>query len=683
MRSNRVTVMYKRYLCLPIPWHSLQRPKLQGFEAPVAPTPGQQLAVALEEHEKWLDTGGREGVRADLRQWNLRDADLSLRDLRQAILVDADLSGANLYSANLEGASLLRCHLHGANLQEANLADTKGLREEQLSGADLNGARLPEGHVAFEGLRQVEELSKNAGRILVSLLLGCFYALLSNATARDAELLTNSGSSTLPIIDAPLPIIGFYIVAPLVLLALFLYLHLYMQRLWEEFARLPAVFPDGKMLDRKAYPWLLLSIVCAHSPRLRRSRPPLSRLQEIISVAIAWGIVPATLFLIWIRYLRAHEWFGTTVHIILLGVSLSGGVFLYRLAVTTLRQMHTRATETGVVVPSRPVYFAISLPATLLLLWYASYSAINGKPAEMRSAHAAWQHSSTWMPYLLGRAGCSPFADFTEATVSTRPANWRRSDDPDFALVAGAPLRNADLRFVRAQGAFLTNADLRKARLQGANLREADLQRANLQGADLEGANLQGANLQGADLQRANLRKANLWGANLRGAKLQGAKLENCELSYAQFQGGRLGSENMQAANLESAKLCGVKGNFTNFSGAKLVKADLSRAELNTADFTGAKLRSAVARGANLWGSDFRKSEIFWCDFSDTDLSTASFQQVEFWHVTLRGAKFLQTDLQAADLSRALGWTRTQFSTVSVNRNTVFPRGFGPFIEPK
>lgn len=59
----------------------------------------KQLTDILAKHAKWL-RGEEGGERADLREANLRGADLSRADLREANLSDADLSGARLnYSA--------------------------------------------------------------------------------------------------------------------------------------------------------------------------------------------------------------------------------------------------------------------------------------------------------------------------------------------------------------------------------------------------------------------------------------------------------------------------------------------------------------------------------------------------------------------------------------------------------
>ena len=140
----------------------------------------------------------------------------------------------------------------------------------------------------------------------------------------------------MPIIQTPVSIAGFYLAAPTILLVLYLYLHLYLQRMWEGMAELPAVFPDGRTLDRRVYPWLLSGLVSAHVPLLEDRRPPLSWLQVLLSVTAAWGLVPFTLFLFWGRYLVRHDWPWTIWHVVLLVTAVGFGFASYRLAVKTL-----------------------------------------------------------------------------------------------------------------------------------------------------------------------------------------------------------------------------------------------------------------------------------------------------------------------------------------------------------
>src|SRR5437868_5344636 len=88
------------------------------------------------------------------------------------------------------------------------------LRTGCLQGADLRGARLPDGCIADEALNLAEEVSKNTGNAFLSMLLACAFTWLTIATTRDVALLTNNATSKLPIINADIPILGFYMVAP-------------------------------------------------------------------------------------------------------------------------------------------------------------------------------------------------------------------------------------------------------------------------------------------------------------------------------------------------------------------------------------------------------------------------------------------------------------------------------------
>ena len=73
-----------------------------------------KLQEILQKHKKWLDGDNIEGVKADLFDADLRNADLCGADLRDADLRNADLCGADLRDANLRGANLCGADLRGA-----------------------------------------------------------------------------------------------------------------------------------------------------------------------------------------------------------------------------------------------------------------------------------------------------------------------------------------------------------------------------------------------------------------------------------------------------------------------------------------------------------------------------------------------------------------------------------------
>jgi len=151
-------------------------------------------------------------------------------------------------------------------------------------------------------------------------------------------------------------------------------------------------------------------------------------------------------------------------------------------------------------------------------------------------------------------------------------------------------LRGRRLRGAKFTSAFLPRADMSEARLQGADLWGANLQGANMTYAYLQGAEMSGAQLQGADLMWATLRGTHLERAQLQGAILMGAQLQGAILTGAQLQGANLMGAKLQGADLVGAKL----------QGAKLLGAQLQGADLREAQIEGANLRVAELYGATI-----------------------------------------------------------------------------------
>ena len=544
----------------------------------------EELKQILEAHRQWLESDGKEGKQADLsganlkraNLWeaNLQEADLGGANLQEVFLTKANLQKANLWEANLQeadlgGADLQKAYLPRANLQGANLGDTN-LKDADLTGADLQGAdltevkglseatlqnanfdevtgllgsefaradvtgtKLPEDIRDFKVLQVVEETSKNARKIFLSMLLGCAYSWLTIATTTDVNLLTNTAASPLPIIGTNIPIAWFYVAAPLILMLLYVYFHFYLQRLWEGLAGLPAIFPDGKRLDQRAYPWLLNGLVRRHFDRLQDARTTFGKLEELVTIFLAWWVVPVTLLAFWMRYLPRHEWWGTAFHIVLLTAAIWGAMVLYRIATSTLRG----ESRSAFVSAGTWLMPFVAVGITLL-----SLSAIENSRG-----------------FITSYVGYNTFAELREAEVSTKPSDYYKlTAQQKRESVKGANLRDRDLRGADAFKGFLINADLKGANLQGANLGFAKLQGADLSAAKLQGANLLGAQLQEANFNEANLQKATLGFANLQGANLGFAKLQGADLSAAKLQGANLGFAKLQGAKLFVAHLQGA-----------------------------------------------------------------------------------------------------------------------------
>ena len=414
---------------------------------------------------------------ANLDRTTLEKAHLRLANLQGALLAGANLEGADLREALLKGAKLDDAVFKDTNLQDADLQEVTGLFGKQLAGSIVAGAKLPEEIKVFGALENIKDACSNARTIFLWILVGCMYAMLTIGTTSDAALITNNLLSPLPIIGAKIPIVGFYIIGPLILLGFYFYFHLCMQNIWERLSTLPAVLPDGRTLDKAADPWLLVAMVQYHFEKLKDTRNLLSYFQRLISILLAWYSVPLSLMFLWQRYLRAHDGIVSAFHILIVISSIIYGFYTYRRAVTTLTRSSVPCCLFKKRGNGRFHYGEVTTGMAVVFLIFFSWGAMQGK---------------YWNAHLEGAELSIVQTDHKSGT-----------DRVDRQPIRPANLTGINLRGASASGVFLVNANL-----SGADLRKADLRFANLAGADLakvklEGTRLSEANLTGCDLKDA------------------------------------------------------------------------------------------------------------------------------------------------------------------------------------
>jgi uncharacterized protein YjbI with pentapeptide repeats len=474
-----------------------------------------ESAKILSVDESKADVSG-----ADLTAANLAHAILDGSNLSRAFLDHANFTGASVKGADLKDASL-----YGAILTDANLEGVSGLIDGQLAGSNLCRAKLPEDIARFSGVDQVAEISKQAKTLFLAVIGACVFCWLTIGMTRDAQLVLNNATSPLPVIQTKVPIASFYLIAPVVLLALYVYFHLYLQDLWSALSKLPAFFPDGRSVIERVYPWLMTGLGWSHVAGLKSSRPPFFRLRSFISFVTGWLLVPFTIFLFWGHYVRLHEPAGSVWHLVLLALALWFAVDFYRSAVKTLRGMDSRGWKVFALFPGW-----MRFPRGASLLGLAVVCACAAITTEAILGEPQWRG----IPYGTGLS-----VRLSHEELSEKGPDWQRlsgTADARLRTVKGANLKGKDLRGALANNSFLARADLFRTKLQGADLLGADLRRANLAFANLQRANLAWANLQGADLAFTNLQRAFLFTANLKGAKLQEANLSGANLQRADLR---------------------------------------------------------------------------------------------------------------------------------------------------
>jgi uncharacterized protein YjbI with pentapeptide repeats len=355
----------------------------------------------------------------------------------------------------------------------------------------------------------------------------------------------------------------------------------------------------------------------------------------VISTLLAYWAVPATIALMWMRYLVRQDLRGTSLHVLLFALSVSVATGLPSVVSRVIRTGELRRPTTRSVARLAFITFRapICFGLTLLAL---SIGVIHGIPADSDATQKYFSASPRrWASEAFRLVGYRPYADLTEATLVSPHARAANPNDAP-GDGSGPKLNENSLRYARAYravlggarlwradlaGAYLTEADLRNANLREAHLRDsvldhvradhallisADGSNANLTGADLRDSDMTYAVFENATFAGAKLGSASLYGANLRHTHWLRADLTRSDMRDTQLQDSEFSLANLELADFSGAKLTGSQFAGAQFKGTILLGADLRNTGLRGAVFTGAVLRDAPINGAQLDGADFR-----------------------------------------------------------------------------
>jgi uncharacterized protein YjbI with pentapeptide repeats len=623
------------------------------------------LAEILDQHKQWVESGGEIGVKADLCGVNLAKADLTGVNLQGAHLHRVNLAGADLSMANLRGASLVRASLHnanllgtelrGANLMGANLYGTDGLWFGRLGGTNLFDAVLPESISAVDSSKAIGDATKVARWFYFLTMSVSVLCLLLIANTRDDRLVLNASALPFGSFGNFLSMASLYLGGPLLLLILSLRFHFLLLRLWGSMAALPAVFPDGQTLEKDG-PWYLMGLVRRHFRWQGESRAAMTLFEAVLSTVLAYWIVPATLFFFWLRYLTRQDFRGTLLHVFLMTVSVATATSVPFVVSRVLRPGEIRRQKSKNVwrITLRTTRAALAVG---LILFVISVGVNRGLPSDhSASARESAADPRRWAAAVFQSIGYRPYADLTEAALSTPLPHGAAWTDENVAKIAGARLSEENLRYARAYRAFLVNAKLWRANLEGIYLSEADLRGANLREALLRSGTFDRAQFSHAVMVSANATGANFVASDLRFSDLSYGIFENAVLSNARVSGASL-----YAVDLRNAQLLRTDLSRTDMRDARLEHAELAFAVLEQTDFSSAKLGEARLTGAQCKGAIFL----------DADLKKADLRGASLAGAVLRGAETDGANFAGADLRGALGITALQACAAANGRSAL------------
>ncbi|WP_020683776.1 pentapeptide repeat-containing protein [Marinobacterium rhizophilum] len=524
---------------------------------------------------------------------------------------------------------------------------------------------------------RINELS-HAARPVWFMLLGYFaFAIITLLGVEDADFFIDSRQTQLPIVNVSIPTSSFFLFAPALGTALFVYFHFQLLKLWEALS-VPDARIDGKPLTEHVTPWLINDFGLWLRSDGSTGDRALSWLSNIIVFTLVFVAWPAALIVFWFRSFPAHDERTSLVIGAALVIALTA-LFQSILSAFSNLRLHRAYGGGRWHLVEVILITALALPIGTIS-WVATEDSREVWPislfdrvapswmAAIRDSFTLWPTDLAEVDIVLRSAGfleydvhrsnfrvewcrrqgllmeiCGPYVARDAATplhvVDARKKwclKWELPDDcktylnilnSDFDgawrierraainALESRNLREADLRNARLVLASLIGADLRRARLAGA-----DLSGAQLEGADLRAAQLTGAKLTWAKLEDANLREADLEGAHLFEAALEGANLRAAKLNRADLRAARLAGAELRSAQLTGAALSWANLEGTDLRGATLMRANLQAAKLDGADLFETGLEGADLRAAQLAGAYINRAK-----FESTDVKAATF----------------------------------------------------------
>ena len=411
-------------------------------------------------------------------------------------------------------------------------------------------------------LRNLEEASKNTRGIFYLYLGAVAYCFLTVVGTSDRRMALGE-KVVLPIVDVEVSLYGFFLIAPVLLLTVFSYFQLYLQRMQGLKRQLRS---HGEIEYRREYPWM---INIADSPEAGA----IGLLQKIVVLGALWWPLPLVLNVFYLWTIKLQD-------------PVLSGILRAEAAVGTIAVFFFwRAYR-----PEKriwKIHFMFMLAAMFSLpqlamdrYWPAVWSVLSSEP---------FDEAASFDPRYLN-------------------LNYQNLINESNAEYPGLPLANFNgMVFRRAKlvSAVFMRADLRHAEMQDAVMRNANLKRAWLDSTYLDSANLSQAVLDSASMIGAFVRDAESGGASLKHANMTGASLQSAEFYDARLDSANMADSRLEGANFFSASLKGA-----NLRNAILDSAVLSFASLHGADLNGASLVGADFTGANLSGCDLRYAKV-------------------------------------------------------------------------
>jgi len=534
---------------------------------------------------------------------------------------------------------------------------------------------------------RIDALTRNARNTWFALLGLLVFVGITLMGVEHVDFYGVDRATKLPLVNVEVPTRYFFVAAPILTAAFYIYFHLNLIRLWDA---LGAADPQikGQPLGDAVLPWLVTD-AALHLRQWRRGDDctTLRTLEwpaTVLNLALTWGLGLVVLGLVWWMSMPARTFWMTGIAFAALLAASAAGMSSLKMLILRMGGPQRRPLISW---PSTPIVVATAIAIFTILSYLRTEGPVRWLAPINMAKVQVFQKPLRWLPHDVAKRAF--FGDWCKREnikcedkwfhngefsrewnmlrnvdiSDIRKSAWHRlgHEKPDFrgANLSLAFLAGADLR-----GAQMTEANLSEAQLEGAELSSSILNNSTLTSARLEGAILANANLNEADLRFAKMQNSTLSGANMHRAKISSVDLEGANLKGALMNEADLTGVNIKNSVLELAELNGailVQSNIEDCFAEhiQMTKVDLSNSnisrinaalsELSATNLSHSKMRDVDFKFSNMREIDLNFSTVDKSSFYATDMKGAIFTGAQLYRVVLWGA-----NLHGAELSFSL-----------------------------
>ena len=603
------------------------------------------------------------------------------------------------------------------------------LAEKWLSQELARCLRANDDEATETALRQnIAELARECRILWAMKLSACVFVAVTVLGIHDSALFTPGSRVQLPIVGVAVTATSFFVVAPLVLLALLAYMQLYIGHLHHLLRRL-VLLPRQHALDPDLlYPWF--GALAGPGGGARAT-------WRIAWALLSWWSVPGTIAICCVRIFPIpgdmYGWlFGIgLVPTHLLEIALMGAWLLvasWAWARRAIDRKVVSASRLGDPFPDSRKRSFVVLDNGILIMPFLALAAIH--PGYQQLCEKAAQRYSH-LPICSVDLSYIRLEETNSKTVAGRPIVANR------AYLLGANLQHADLRTAEFHGAWLSYADFAQADMTGASFvpwvppwlaEEEDTLRemldmklagdftpdepigaasmlgehnreksetkwrafyrdgwqalwpkknyvrrvAMMQSARLAGARATDAHFDDVYARDLDARRLNADGAFFDRATIIESNLTSASLQSTSFRAAIADRAYLNGARLAGSDWLGSCAPQAMFSSAQLQGARLRAVHFEGAFFDDANLDGADLRDAHFEGAFFRRTSLRAVDFRDAHVQGAMFTEVDFSGADLRG---WQTGvLDATEVSKTWPSPFTAMSSFRAGKPTEFDK---------